>query len=59
MILKSDLSHRRHQRRQSGYIVCNQEETRKNRVNNVVSVAAGEDFCLAITTNHAVADKFR
>jgi alpha-tubulin suppressor-like RCC1 family protein len=28
-------------------------------LSNVVAIAAGENFCLAITTNRAVADKFR
>lgn len=28
-------------------------------LSNVVAIAAGQDFCLAITTNKAVADKFR
>jgi alpha-tubulin suppressor-like RCC1 family protein len=28
-------------------------------LNGVVAISAGENFCLAITTNNAVADKFR
>ena len=28
-------------------------------LSNVVAIAAGSDFCLAITTNQAVADRFR
>jgi hypothetical protein len=28
-------------------------------LSNVVAIAAGEGYCLAITTNAAVADRFR